>query len=151
VNRLLHRTNRASAIREMIPITHEADVQMGESNSRFRPGADYCSAQIERQLTGRNRGIAEFLEFFWVVLTASHKPDGHIQRLTSRSLPKADLHQTLINPVRANYDGVGERVFSTCHATFLLRCRLYPIPARPRLISKRVVGSGTVTPNRVMG
>jgi len=41
--------------------------------------------------------------------------------LPARNRP---LHQTLINPVRADRNGVRERTFGFCYAAFLLRCRL---------------------------
>ena len=54
----------------------------------------------------------------------------------------AVLHQILTNPVRANRNRVMFGSTNYESYTFFNCLRLYPIPARPRPINARVMGSG---------
>jgi len=70
----------------------------------FGSATDYCSAQYERQLTGRNLGLAKFLAFSSVVFDAGHIPDDHISDWYSRTRPGRDIRPSTKNPAEAGWD-----------------------------------------------
>ena len=56
-------------------------------------------------------GISDSSKYFHPAPNQSHKADHQVAESYSRSRPKADLHQTLINPARADRNGAASRVF----------------------------------------
>ena len=71
----------------------------------FGSSRGYPRAQIDGPLTGRDSGLADFSAFPLVVLTASPKPDCQISDWHNRGRPGPDLHQSLINLVKAYRNG----------------------------------------------